>query len=168
MQRKTHIFSLNSSQTLLMASSPCSCMSRMILSTATYVEFHRVLLGRMSWRLHLSSTISAAVCEWPDLFHIGISQRRLVTTSCRCHSSILQCQHLLWQLSSISGTHIFDVWEVGTQGRYLALGCWMCLGIRHQTRHLDSLRLYLTLYPQTGYAHQKYWMLSQSLNHYPW
>lgn len=71
MLRKTHTFTLNSSQTCLMASSPCSCMIRMILSTAMYVEFHRVLMGQMSWRLHLSFTTSAAMCERPDLFHMA-------------------------------------------------------------------------------------------------
>lgn len=67
----THIFTLNSSQTFLMAPSPSSCMIRMILSTAMYVEFHRVWFGRINWSLHSSSTISATMYDLPVLFHIA-------------------------------------------------------------------------------------------------
>lgn len=121
---KTHIFTLNSSQTFLMASSPFFCWIRLILSRAMYVDFHRVWFGMDGWiwmdgfgwagpGIHLPQCLLPCKTKLTCSRLLGISRRLPVIAVYMHHVSVLLWQHLLWRVSSIF--HIFGVMEAGTQ-----------------------------------------------------
>ena len=66
---QTYTGTFRSVQTALMAASPLSFIILSSLSTIMNNEFHWVAFGRSSWMEKESSTASAAIVDFPHLFH---------------------------------------------------------------------------------------------------
>ncbi len=132
-------------------------MIRMILSTVP------PSLIWLVWSLHLSLTISAAMYDRPDLFHIAWHFPKAAGDSHLYVSLFFSAMAASVMVTKFNRWHA-HLWCGGTQDRCLVPGCLMCLGSQLWALQ-KSLDLILTLLSHSGFAHQTHWLLLWSLSH---